>query len=159
MEGSVFKRCGCGAAAGKHLGAKSSKLTGKGHGRWSARYDEPPGMDGRRYQPTIGPFGPKDEAQAELTKALATIHAGTYQPVDRSLTIAIDLERWLAGRIGLKPSTRKENEQIASLYLKPGLGYLRPPDLREHHITSLYAAMRPIGRLTTARPAPTPRRL
>jgi len=161
MEGSVYRRCGCRDASGKQLGARCPKLANpkKRHGKHWARFNEPPGLDGKRHQSTIGPFTTKDEAQTELTNTLAKINAGTYQHVDRSLTVAVDFDRWLDGKLGLKASTRRENRQVGHLYIKPGLGYLRPADLREHHVQDLYAAMRQIGRPASARPGPTLRRL
>jgi hypothetical protein len=160
MEGSVYKRCGCRDAHGKKLGARCPKLARqKRHGSWWARYDEPRSVDGRRRQGTVGPFPTKEEAQSELTSVLAKINTGVYQSVDRGLTIAVDFDRWLDGKIGLKSTTRRENRQIGDLYIKPGLGYLRPGDLREHHVQDLYAAMRQIGRPAPGKPSATLRRL
>lgn len=160
MEGSVYKRCGCRDASGRKLGTRCRNLQRQAkHGAWWARYDEPRGHDGRRRQTTLGPFDTRDMAQTELTKTLAKIHTGTYQSVDRGLTLATDLNRWLDGRIGLKPSTSRENRQIADLYLRPGLGHLRLGDLREHHIEDLYSAMRQIGRPASGKPSSTLRRL
>jgi hypothetical protein len=74
--------------------------------------------------------------------------------------VAVDFDRWLAGYLTLKDSTRREHESIGALYIKPGIGYLHPEELREHHIEDLYAAMRQIGRVAPgSRPTPTLRLL
>jgi hypothetical protein len=160
MEGSVFRRCGCrNPATGRKYSGTCPKLKRRDHGSWWARYDEPIRPGAKRQQVRIGPYDSKDEAQADLTEALSKINTGVYVPVDKNLSIAIDLTRWLAGRISLKHSSRRTNQELAALYLIPGLGHLRPVDLREHHIEDLYAAMRRIGRPSTEAPGPTLRRL
>jgi len=141
------------------LESQCPKLKRRDHGSWWARYDEPVAVGGKRRQRRIGPYPTKEAAQNKLIEALGKISTGTYLPVDKTLTIAVDLDRWLAGRISLKTSTRRCNQELAALYLTPGIGHLRPDELREHHIEDLYAAMRQIGRPTQARPSPTLRRL
>ncbi len=160
MEGSVFRRCGCrDPQTRKVLGGTCPKLKRRDHGTWWARFDEPTIPGRKRQQRRIGPYPSKDEAQTKLTEALNKINKGEYRSVDRTLTVAVDLGHWLAGRVSLKRSTRKCNEELAALYLIPALGHLRPGDLREHHIEDLYAAMRRLNRSTRDEPTATLRRL
>jgi len=150
MEGSVFRRCACcDPKTGKKLEAKRPQLKRRDHGAHWARYDEPVAAGGKRRQRRIGPCTTKDLAQRKLVEALGKIDSGTYVPVDKNLTVAVDLARWLTGRIGLKASTQRCNDELAKLSLIPGLGHLRPDELRGHHVEALYAAMRQIGRTTT----------
>jgi integrase len=160
VEGSVFRRCGCrDPKSGRQLGTQCPKLSRRDHGSWWARHDAPTATGGGRQQPRIGPYKTKKEAEAKLIATINKINTGEYLPVDKSLTIAVDLRRWLAGRIGLKASTQRCNEELAELYLVPGLGHLRPTELREHHIEELYRAMRQIGRPSEEPPTPMLRRL
>lgn len=155
MKGSVYKRCGCrDPKSGKHLHGKCPRLKQKNHGGWWVRYDAPPSLTGKRRQPMLGPFHTKDQAEAELAKILLSIGAGAHVDVDRSLTVAVDFDRWLDGQVTLKDSTRREHESIGGLYIKPGIGHLHPIDLREHHIEDLYASMRQIGRLNAGQRRP-----
>jgi len=67
--------------------------------------------------------------------------------MDRTLTFGEYLDRWLASKVRLKKSTLRSYATHVRLYLKPGLGHVRMPDLRDHHFEVLYAAMRRIGRM------------
>lgn len=142
------------------MGARCPKLKRSDHGAWWARYDEPQvGAATRRRQPRLGPFPTKAAARAALVETLSKINTGRYVETDRSLTVAVDFERWHAGRLRLKTSTRRNDDELAALYIIPGLGHLHPADIREHHIEQLYAAMRQIGRPGSDTPSPVLRRL
>ncbi|GAA2621951.1 tyrosine-type recombinase/integrase [Actinomadura fulvescens] len=147
MKGAVFKRCGCrNPATGKvYAEGKCPDLEKKKHGSWWARYDAPASADGKRRRPRIGPFPTKTAAEDaladELVKAGKTGHAS-----DRALKVGPYLDRWLAGKVDLKDSTRESYEEAVNLYLKPGLGHLRLVDLRDYHASELYAEMLFINR-------------
>jgi integrase len=148
VRGSVFKRCGCRhPETDRQLGARCPNLGKKNHGSWWARFDAPPGPDGKRHQPKIGPYRTKDEAQAALTKELDKIGSGPYINADRTLTFGDYLDQWLAGKVALKKSTYRSYVECVRLYFKPGLGHVRLVDLRDHHFEELYSAMRKIGRI------------
>jgi hypothetical protein len=75
MKGSVLKRCGCrDPKTDKQLYGKCPRLKQKNHGRWWVRYDAPPGAQGKRRQPWLGPFRTKDEAEAALADVLTKVH-------------------------------------------------------------------------------------
>jgi hypothetical protein len=57
------------------------------------------------------------------------------------------LDQWLAGKAGLRSSTRRSYREHIDLYLRPGLGYIRLTDLRDTDIERLYTCMRQLGRL------------
>src|SRR3954454_14135575 len=146
MKGFAFKRCGCrDPETGKQLGSLCPKLNRRTHGKWWARYQSPGPRDGRRNQPTLGPFGTEREAEAALAGVVDRINRGTYVEFDRQ-TFGEYLDQWLSGKVRLKSGTRLSYETHIRLYLKPGLGHLELAALRDHDFEELYAAMRLIGR-------------
>ncbi len=147
MTGHTFKRCGCrDPETGKQLGARCPKLSRRSHGRWWARYQAPGPRNGKRIQPTLGPFNTEREAQAALGSVLERINRGTYVELDRQ-TFSDYLDQWLNGKAKLKAATRRSYETHIRLYLRPGLGHLELSALRDHDFEELYGAMRLIGRL------------
>ena len=132
---------------GRLLGKSCPKLkTDSRHGGWYGRYEAPPGPDGRRRQPRIGPFSTEREAARALTKAVGEVDAGTHA-ADRKLPVAAYLGRWLDDvKPNLKARTWSSYEEAVRLYFGPGIGHIRLADLRDHHIRVLYAAMRKINR-------------
>ncbi|MEV5828906.1 site-specific integrase [Spirillospora sp. NPDC052242] len=148
MRGTTFKRCGCrNPETGKKfaLGA-CPQLAKRNHGYWWARYDAPPGADGRRRQPYIGPYTTQKAAQAALVEALATTER-LGQPIDRTLKVGTYLEKiWLPGKQRLARSTYADYEEIVRLYLVPGLGHLKLVELRDKHARDLYDAILQINR-------------
>jgi integrase len=93
----------------------------------------------------VGPFKTKDEAEDELIKELAKIGAGGHIS-DRQITVGQWLDRWIAGKVGLKDSTLASYREAIELYHKPGLGHLRLVDLRDHHAEELYGTMLQLNR-------------
>jgi len=153
VKGSVFKRCGCrGPETGKHYGSRCPKLKGKNHGRWFARYDAPPGADGKRRRRRIGPYHTKGEAEAALREALGRVDTGTYVDSGRE-TFGDYLEGWLDSKVKLSANTRQSYREHVRLYLKPGLGHIRLTELRERDFEALYAAMRKLGPPRQGRPS------
>ncbi|MBO2459866.1 tyrosine-type recombinase/integrase [Actinomadura violacea] len=149
-----FKRCWCRDAAGKLLGKKCPDLAKRGHGKWYGRYEAPAGADGKRRQPTIGPYDTEKECKRALGEAVGAAGSGDIAE-DRKITVGEYLERRHGWRVsestsageGLKKSTLNTDRELIDLYLKPGLGHLKLADLRDGHIRDLYAAMRQINRL------------
>ena len=152
-----YRACSCRAAPGpgpdgrmrpgKLLGKHCPKLKADSrHGRWFARYEAPPDPGGKRRQPRLGPFTSEREASKALTKALGEVDAGMHAG-DRKLTVGAYLAAWLEDkRPELKPRTWSSYEDAMRLYFAPGLGHIKLADLRDHHIRSLYSAMRKINR-------------
>ena len=67
-------------------------------------------------------------------------------------TLGAYLERWLAGKSGLRPTTRRSYEAHVRLYLVPGLGHVRMGELSVEDVEELYAAMRDLGTTTEGLP-------
>jgi len=59
--------------------------------------------------------------------------------------VATYLDQWLAGKVTLRPSTRRSYAEHIALYLRPGLGGIGLQELGDSHVEQLYAAMREIG--------------
>ncbi len=148
MRGSVFKRCGCrDPETRRFLGnGKCPLLKRSNHGAWWFRYDAPPGPDGKRRQPIVGPFDTEDAAQQGLVTELARVGGGGLVQ-DRSILVGGYLDNWLeAKKLELKPRTYDSYAEAVLLYFKPALGHLRLVDLRDHHIQQLVREMLKINR-------------
>jgi integrase len=160
LKGSTFKRCGCrDPQTGKQLGGRCPKLSRRTHGKWWARYQAPGPRNGKRSQPTLGPFDTERDAQAALASVLDRINRGTYVELDRQ-TFGDYLDQWLSGKVNLRARTRLSYETHIRLYLKPALGHVELAALRDQDFEELYGAMRLIGRLPEGqRPSPMLRRL
>jgi integrase len=150
-----YRSCSCRAPAttgqggkrrpGRLLGSRCPDLGKKGHGAWYARYEAPPGPDGRRRQPRLGPFGIEREAKTALVEALGQVAAGAHV-ADRNTRFGEYLDRWLTWREPeLKPRTLESYREAFGLYWKPALGHVRLADLREGHIRDVHAAMRKLN--------------
>ncbi|MDX3099706.1 tyrosine-type recombinase/integrase [Nonomuraea angiospora] len=119
------------------------------HGAWYGRYEAPPGPNGKRRQPRVGPFATEKECSAALDEARGLVRRGEHVD-DRNLKVGDYLTTYIEGREAveddLAKSTVESYREAIDLYFKPGLGHLRLVDLRDHHIRDLYAAMRKINR-------------
>lgn len=146
MRGSVYRQCWCRNPETKKRYTKTDpcpKLAKKDHGKWYARYDSAAEF---RRQPVLGPFEQKKEAQEALTDALAR-EGGGGSAADRSVRAAAYLDRYMAGKRNLKPSTRETDEEAFRLYWKPGLGpRVRLVDLRDQHVSDVIDAMLQVNR-------------
>lgn len=147
---------------GRQLGRKCGRLAEKNHGAWFARFEAPPGADGKRRQLRVGPYGTEREAKAAVVAALGQVDAGVHLD-DRKTTVGEHLDRWLewktTGVDPLKPSTAASYAEAIALYFRPGLGHIRLADLRDRHVEALYAAMRKISRAEDGDPSELLRRL
>ena len=151
MAGSVFKRCGCSDAAGRRLGSECPKLKKSGHGSWYYKAELPAGPDGTRHLARNGGFSTKRDAQQALVDLLDRVNKRTHLSVSTE-TLGAYLARWLAGKSGLRPTTRRSYEAHVRLYLAPGLGHVRMGELSVEDVEGLYAALRELG--TTAKGSP-----
>jgi hypothetical protein len=156
MRGRVFKRCRCrDRETGKDLGSKCPLLKRKGHGTWWFRYDAPPGPDGQRRRPLIGPFATEKDAEDALAVELARTSGGGHVQ-DRSVLVSGYLDNWLAAKkLELKPRTYTSYLEAVALYFKPAFGHMRLVDLRDHHIQELVKEMLKINRLQPERDRPS----
>lgn len=155
----VGKRCNCrDPKTSKQLGKECPQLAQRSHGAWWVRYEAPAIPGGKRRRPWDGPYEKKSDADAAAVRLEAAADAG--KPVaDRAVKVAAYLEQWLQGKASLAASTRHGYAEHIELYLAPGLGHLPLGDLREHHLTDLYAAMAQINRPQEGPPSEMLRRL
>ncbi len=147
MRGSTFRKCGCRDPAtgrkypqGQCPRLHSKKRNDRNHGAWWARFDAPPGPDGKRRQITLGPFPNAPAAQEALAAELTRLSGGGHV-IDRTIKVSTYLSTWLDGKRTLKKETLDSYREAIRLYFKPGLGHLRLCDLRDHHISDLVTAM------------------
>jgi integrase len=146
VKGQVFRRCGCeDPASGKQLGASCPKLRSPSHGSWYYLAELRTGPNGKRRREKRGGFATKREAQAALIDVLDRVEKRSYVAVGKQ-TVGDYLDSWLAGKVNLRPTTRRSYQGHLDLFLKPGLGHLRFSDLTDAHIEALYQAMRQLGR-------------
>lgn len=132
-KGEQDKRC--------PLLAKSSS-----HGGWYVRFEAPPGPDGKRRQPRLGPYRTEKECKDAAVEALGDVKAGTYAD-DRQTTLAEYLTRWLDGQqLARKLRTYESYADAVRLYWIPALGHVRLTDLREQHVLDAHKAMRKLNR-------------
>jgi integrase len=150
----IFKACACrDPVTRKQLGIRCPKLVKKGHGKWYARYEAPPGPGGTRTRPRLGPFSTEKQAKKELGKAIGT-DSPPVASQDRKIRVGKYLDRWHSNRVsaaqnrddGLAPSTLDAEAEAIELYFKPGLGHIPLAELQNQQIRDLYAAMRKINR-------------
>ncbi len=154
----VGKRCNCRDDDGRQLGQACPQLSARAHGAWWVRYEAPPRPGGKRRRPWAGPYAKKSDADAAATTLEAG--AGAGRPIaDRTIKVGAYLRQWLAGKASLAASTRHGYAEHINLYLAPGLGHIPLGDLREHHLSELYAAMAQINRPRTGPPSEMLRRL
>jgi integrase len=116
-------------------------------GNWGYVLEQTPRADGSRRQTSKSGFASKREAQAALDEELAREKSGIADI--RGLTVATYLDQWLAGKRGLRPTTRRNYAGHLERYIIPGLGGVALRDLRPHHIDLLYDEMLS-GKLGTA---------
>jgi integrase len=144
-----YRACSCrDPQTGRLLGKSCPELARRGHGAWYARYEAPRSASQRRRRPRLGPYRTKDECKEALVEALGRVGQGGHVE-DRRSTLGDYLTRrlrWWESEAGLKPSTLDSYEEAVELYFRPGLGYVRLGDLRDHHFRDLYAAVRLINR-------------
>jgi hypothetical protein len=140
MRGTVYRSCWCrDPETGNPYHARCPKLKRSDHSKWYARY-ETEGIGGRRRQSVLGPFRTKDEAEAELAKALADVGEGGTAP-DRSVKIGDYLDAYLEGKRNLKPRSKETDREAFRLYWKPAIGHMRLVDVRDRHVSMTLTAM------------------
>jgi len=123
---------------------------------WTIVHDETtPG--GTRKQRSRGGFKTEKEAQRELTKALATLDAGTYvKPTVQ--TVGDYLREWLAAvELQLRPSTFTSYKSLVERQIVPRIGSVPLQKLTAPQLNAMYAAMLKKGRLTGKGGALSPR--
>lgn len=82
--------------------------------RWRARYYDSNGRQHARH------FARKIDAQQWLDSVVTAVGTGCYVDPNRSkVTVGVVAEQWLAGKLGLKPTTRARYENVAAVHVFP----------------------------------------
>ena len=118
-------------------------ITKRGASSWRLKYEAgaPDPVTGKRQTRYVTFKGTKKAAQAELTRRLAEVDAGTEVEPSR-LTVAEYLRGWLETGEGLAPKTLERYRQLAERQIIPHLGAislqkLRPAQIHVWHTTLL----------------------
>jgi hypothetical protein len=121
-----YRSCSCrDPVTGRQFGRKCERLATKNHGAWFARFEAPPGANGKRRQLRVGPYATEREAKAAVVAALGKVDAGVHVD-DRKTTLSRHLDLWLEWkRAGLRASTFASYTEAVELYFRPGLGHIR----------------------------------
>lgn len=118
VRGTVYKRCGCrDSVTGKRKGPGCDQLPRPGHGSWYVSLEMPAGVVGERRRLRLGSHRSRQHAELAL-RALQTPCPATGTA---AWTTGRWLRHWLAGRVSLRPSTRRMYESHLRLYLLPHL--------------------------------------
>jgi hypothetical protein len=134
------------AAAQRHTDSKrmSGHIRRRGKHSWGLKFER--GRDpvnGKRLTEYRTFRGTKQQAQAELTKLMASSLAGSYvDPV--KLTVAEFLDRWLRDwvEVNNSPKTQQPNTQLVRSYVIPHIGTVPLQKLKPMHIAELYGKLR-----------------
>src|SRR5215470_19293079 len=110
-------------------------ITRRGERSWRLKYEgaAPDPLTGKRQTRYVTFRGTKKAAQAELTRLLAEVDAGTAVEPSR-LTVAEYLRSWLDAGEGLAPKTLERYRQLAEGQIIPHLGTVPAQKLRAAQI-------------------------
>jgi len=145
---TAYRDCSCrDPVTGRPYGRrKCPRLAQKGHGGWYDRFEAPPGLDGKRRQPRLGPYRTEKECKDAVVEALGDLKAGTYAD-DRQTTLRVYLLRWLeAQQLARKQRTYESYAEACHLYWIPALGHVRLTALREQGVRDAHKEMRKLNR-------------
>ncbi len=121
MAGSVFKRYGCTDAPGTPLGQDCPRFKKSDHGSWYYKAELPVGPNGRRHLARKGGYATKRAAHQALVDLLDRVNKRTHLEADRE-TLAAYLERWLAGKRGLRSTSQRSYEATSVSTWSPDSG-------------------------------------
>lgn len=143
----AYKRCKCRGHDGKEVGPDCPKLRradgswNPRHGTWYFSLELPAGPGGRRRsRMRRGGFTNRDDALAAYEEARAQIRRGA-DPSSR-VTTGRYLEEWLATRVDLKRTTRRNYRLVIETYLVPLLGHMELIRLQAGDISDAFATIR-----------------
>jgi len=117
----IVRRCGCrDRRTGRQAGRRCPLLARRGDGSWYLTAELPAGPEGQRRRVRLGGYQTRAAAQAALGRVRAP--SGTARAA--GWTTGQWLESWLAGRLSLRPSTRRAYRQHLDCYLIPAIGQI-----------------------------------
>jgi hypothetical protein len=114
----------------------------RGERSWRIKYDVGRDATGRRRVHTATVAGTKKEAQAELTRRLAALDAGTLVEPSKA-TLADYMRSWIetAATLSLSPKTAERYRQLVDQQIIPHLGALPLQKLRASHVANWHATL------------------
>ena len=114
----------------------------RGERSWELKFDVGTDVGGKRQIRYHSFKGTKREAQAELTKLLASSNNGTYVDPDKS-TVAEFLTRWERdwAAINLSAKTVERYQQLISHQIVPRVGHLPIQKVKPAHLQELYGTL------------------
>jgi len=134
-HGSVYRRCGCrDESTGRLLGAGCPGLRSPQHGSWYFSA-ELPSPSGERRRVRRGGFAAREAAVAGLEAVTSPVAP------EPGLTTGEWLDRWLASRVSLRPSTRRSYVAHVRGYLVPYLGEIQLAALTAGDVQAMFTAI------------------
>jgi hypothetical protein len=131
----ISRRCGCrDPQTSRQLGTRCPLRRNPRHGSWSYLVDLP-GAAGTRRQHRRGGFATAKEAERARDAVLARLDAGYV--VDDRETLGDYLDRWLAGKRKLRPTTRRMYGDHIDKHWKPAIGHLPLEKIRPEHVDAV----------------------
>jgi integrase len=121
-------------------------ITKRGASSWRLKYEagDPDPVTGKRQTRYVTFKGTKKAAQAELTRRLAEVDAGTAVEPSR-VTLAEYLRGWLDTGEGLAPKTLERYRQLAEWQIIPYLGTVPVQKLRAAQIAIWHSSLAATG--------------
>jgi integrase len=121
-------------------------ITKRGSTSWRLKYEagDPDPVTGKRQTRYVTFRGSKKAAQAELTRRLAEVDAGTAVEPSR-VTVAEYLRGWLDNTTDLAPKTLERYRQLAKRQIIPHLGTVPLQKLRPAQILAWHASLSATG--------------
>jgi integrase len=117
-------------------------ITRRGERSWRIKFDVGRDAAGRRVTHTATIVGTKKEAQAELTRRLAALDAGTLVEPSKA-TVADYVRSWIetASTLAISPKTAERYSQLISQQIVPHLGAHPLQKLRASHVKDWHATL------------------
>jgi integrase len=124
-------------------------VTRRGKSSWRVKYEAGErDAQGRRKTAYATVKGTKRQAEAELTRLLATVHSGTHVGASGT-TVEQFMSDWLKGLNGIEPQTLETYAHVVQVRIFPFLGHIRLQALRPHHVAEWHTLMQGRWRGTT----------
>src|SRR5690348_7853776 len=117
-----------------------SSIHKRPNGKWRARYQEPNGRWRARH------FDKKGDAEAFLKGVIVQKATDTYVAPERGkMTVGAWADKWIAGKVSLKPSTRATYASIIGHHIKPRWEHVALVDLAHEDVAEWIGALAAVG--------------